>query len=138
MPSYWEKGWHEVYYQTEEEVALTKERTEFRRWFKKTSLKPLGERGAKTARELGYRDINILRADMIENLEFTLLKILKGYSSRTARSRHAAIRLLDALEIRVPPKIQVTCKCCGQNIPQLDAIDRACMEAKEMHSYRRA
>jgi len=137
MPHYWEKGWHEVYYETAEEAADRKERTEFKKWFRRTSLSPLGERGAKIAREEGYKDINVLREDMISDLEGTLFKILRGYSSKSARSRHTGLRILEALEIRVPPKIQVTCKCCGQDIPQKDAIDLACEAAKDLAAFRR-
>tara|TARA_R100001440_G_scaffold75115_1_gene101553 strand:- start:511 stop:948 length:438 start_codon:yes stop_codon:yes gene_type:complete len=137
MATYWSKDWHEVYYETEYEKERRIERAKFKKWWKKSSLRPLGERTAKIARELGYNDINDLRADMLVDLEGTLYQILKGYSSRSARSRHVAIRLLSDLEITIPPKVKAQCKCCGQEIEVLDAVDRACEKAKKEDVWRR-
>ena len=137
MATYFIKDWHEVYYETKYEKERRIQRAKFKKWWKKSSLRPLGERTAKIARELGYTDINDLRADMLVDLENTLYQILKGYSSRTARSRHVAIRLLLDLEITIPPKVKASCKCCGQDIAVLDAVDRACEKAKKEDVWTR-
>ena len=125
-----EEFYHFVGLTPEQEKERERER-ENNRWFNKTTLKWLGKQTALNAKAVGYTDIKDVRRDMQSDLKNTMTNLLKGFSAKNLMSRSHALKILDKLGIDVPPKAQVTCKCCGQNIPQIDAIDQAVAEARE-------
>lgn len=114
------------YWQSPEEQAALEENRKDQQWFRKTTLKPLGLQTAKICRELGYTDIEDVRNAMMKNRVLTMAAIMNEFRSKQHQARHVAIRILEALGLETPPpKAVVTCKCCGQNIRQMDDIDKA-------------
>ena len=117
---------YEYHYLSPEQQKEREENRKEQRWFRKSSLKPLGIKTAKICRELGYRDIEDVRRDMVKDRVLTLAAIMNEFASKQQQARHVAVRILDALGIAAPPpKAVVTCKCCGQDIRQMDDIDKA-------------
>lgn len=117
---------YEYHYLSPEEQKEREENRKDQRWFRKTSLKPLGLQTAKICRDLGYKDIEDVRRDMLKNQVLTLAAIMNEFRSKQQQARHVAIRILEALGIQPPPpKAVVTCKCCKQDIRQMDDIDKA-------------
>lgn len=114
------------YWPSLEEQERREENRKDQRWFRKTTLKPLGLQTAKICRELGYTDIEDVRNAMIKNRVLTMAAIMNEFRSKQHQARHVAIRILEALGLETPPpKAIVTCKCCGQDIRQMDDIDKA-------------
>ena len=111
-----------VYRSPEREAELEAQR-KIDRWFRKTPLKPLGKNTAWVAKLLGFTTIE----DVREAMERDLVGTLRSFISRlnVGKSRSQCLRILGILGIEVPPKSRVTCKCCGQEVPQIDAIDKA-------------
>ena len=110
-------------YISPERIAKDEARRELDRWFRKTPLKPLGKNTAIIAKNLGFTTMEELREAMERDLTGTLRRFMGKLN--VGKSRKHCLRILGILGIEVLPKSRVTCKCCGQEVPQIDAIDKA-------------
>tara|TARA_R110002012_G_C11191317_1_gene558502 strand:+ start:88 stop:462 length:375 start_codon:yes stop_codon:yes gene_type:complete len=110
-------------YRSPETEAKYEAQRKIDRWFRKTPLKSLGKQTAWVANLLGFTTIEDVREAMERDLTGTLRRFMGKLN--VGKSRKHCLRILGILGIEVPPKARVTCKCCGQEVPQIDAIDKA-------------
>ena len=115
--------YYQYEYRSPERIAKDEARRKIDRWFRKTPLKPLGKQTAWVANLLGFTTMEEVREAMERDLVGTLRKFVGKLN--VGKSRKHCLRILGILGIEVPPKAHVTCKCCGQEVPQMDAIDKA-------------
>ena len=115
--------YYQFEYRSPERIAEDEARRKIDRWFRKTPLKPLGKQTAWVANLLGFTTIEEVREAMERDLVGTLGDFMGKLN--VGKSRKHCLRILGILGIEVPPKAHVTCKCCGQEVPQMDAIDKA-------------